>query len=217
MEKDLKLTITSLESVDSTQIYLKSSISSGKMKAPCAVVAQKQTKGIGSRNNAWIGEEGNLFLSFALPVKSLPKDLDLQSSSIYFSYLLKETLCEMGSKVWLKWPNDFYLGQKKLGGMITNIVSDTLVCGVGINLVSSPEGFTKIDVEISKENLLQSYFIKIENMFTWKQIFSKYKIEFLDNKMFFTHNNGLKFSLEKAILQDDGSIVVDGERIYSTR
>ena len=50
-----------------------------------------------------------IFFSFAIKIDELPTDLKLESASIYFAYLLKETLYELGSCVWLKWPNDFYI------------------------------------------------------------------------------------------------------------
>ena len=98
-----------VESVDSTQTYLKSKIKANEISAPHAVVANMQTSGLGSRDNLWEGLEGNLFLSFAMKLDSLPKDLKLESASIYFSYILKMTLSELNSKVLIKWPNDFYI------------------------------------------------------------------------------------------------------------
>lgn len=217
MERDLHLKIVYLESVDSTQIYLKDLIVKEKVTTPYAVVANIQTNGIGSRDNSWTGIAGNLFLSFAIPIENLPKDLKLESSSIYFAYLLKEVLCGLGSKVFLKWPNDFYIDDLKIGGMITNVVSNTLVCGVGLNLISSPKDFTKLDINISREVILENYFKNIENYFSWKQVFSKYKIEFCRNKNLYAHNKQEKISLGEAELLSDGSIRYNGERIYSTR
>jgi BirA family transcriptional regulator, biotin operon repressor / biotin---[acetyl-CoA-carboxylase] ligase len=206
-----------LDSVGSTQNYLKTLVKNGNITLPYAVVANMQTDGIGSRENSWFGLEGNLFLSFAISLESLPIDLKLESSSIYFSYLLKDVLTNLNSSVWIKWPNDFYLGNAKIGGMITNIVSNTLVCGVGLNMVSSPKGFASLDINISKEILLEKYFQNIEKKISWKQVFSKYKLEFYRNQNFYTHNNDSKIPLKYVELQEDGSIVSNGERIYSRR
>lgn len=206
-----------LESVDSTQLYLKREIKSHRLKAPIAVVASEQTAGIGSRNNSWNSKKGNLFLSFAIKVEELPSDLKLESASIYFAYILKETLAAFDSKVFLKWPNDFYLNDKKIGGMITNIVDNTLVCGIGLNLVSVDSTFEKLDVSIDIEKLLENYFFNLEKKILWKQVFSKYKLEFKRNNRFFTHNNGKKIFLDSADLEDDGSLNINGERIYSRR
>ncbi len=206
-----------LESVDSTQKYLKELIKENKISLPCAVVANSQTDGIGSRGNSWSGVKNNLFLSFAIPLKDLPKDLKLESASIYFSYILKETLEEFGSSVWLKWPNDFYINDKKVGGMITNLIKESLVCGVGINIAHAPSDFARLDVVLDRDELVENYFRNIEKKSLWKQVFSKYKIEFCKNENFYTHDKDLVISLRDASLESDGSIVINGERIYSLR
>ena len=209
--------ISYLESIDSTQTYLKELLRENKIASPYAVVANKQTDGLGSRGNAWHGLEGNLFLSFAYPRLEMPQDLKIESSSIYFAYLLKETLADAGSNVWLKWPNDFYLDELKIGGVITNVVKETLVCGIGLNLKVAPEGFAKLDIEIEREKLLENYFAKVEKFISWKQVFSKYELEFSRNQNFFTHGNGTKIPLKDVSLQSDGSIISNGERIFSLR
>ena len=209
--------ILSLDSVDSTQKYLKELILKEKISLPYAVVANFQTDGVGSRENKWNSIKNNLFLSFAIEFNELPKDLKLESASIYFSYILKETLDELGSKVWLKWPNDFYINDKKIGGMITNIVKESVVCGVGLNIVESPEDFAKLDIALKRDFLLERYFANIKKKSLWKQVFSKYKLEFDKNQNFYTHDKNLIISLGNATLQDDGSIVINGERIYGRR
>ena len=209
--------ILSLDSVDSTQKYLKELILKEKISLPYAVVANFQTDGVGSRENKWNSIKNNLFLSFAIEFNELPKDLKLESASIYFSYILKETLEELGSKVWLKWPNDFYINDKKIGGMITNIVKESVVCGVGLNIVESPVDFAKLDIAVKRDFLLERYFANIKKKSLWKQVFSKYKLKFDKNQNFYTHDKNLIISLGNATLQDDGSIVINGERIYGRR
>jgi BirA family biotin operon repressor/biotin-[acetyl-CoA-carboxylase] ligase len=211
------LQILWLDLVDSTQKYLKRKLQSKELQAPVAVVANEQTDGIGSRNNNWTSTRGNLFLSFAIPLSQLPYDLKIESASIYFSYILKETLAEFGSKVWIKWPNDFYIDEKKAGGMITSLVGDDLLCGVGLNMQNSPQSFSRLDIIIDKNELLEKYFANLEKKVLWKQVFSKYRLEFYKNQNFFTHINNKKVSLSEANLCDDGSLEINGERIYSLR
>jgi len=211
------LQILYLKKIGSTQNYLKELVRTKEVKLPFAVVSDAQTEGIGSRENRWNSLEGNLFLSFAIELKELPNDLKLESASIYFAYMLKTILKELNSQVWIKWPNDFYIEDKKIGGLITNVVDNILICGLGLNLSTQPEGFEKLDIEVDREDLLKKYFAKIEKKVLWKQVFSKYQLEFDKNKNFFTHNKSLRISLEDATLQSDGSIERNGERIYSLR
>ena len=206
-----------LDMINSTQTYLKEKILANELQAPVAVSAELQTDGIGSRNNKWISQKGNLFFSFAIAIEDLPPDLQLGSASIYFSYLLKEILAEAGSKVWMKWPNDFYLDDKKIGGTITNIINNNLICGIGLNIIKSPQNHSCLDIIVEKKKLLENYFKNIEKKVLWKQVFSKYKLEFDRNQDFFTHVNGTKISLSDVTLCDDGSLDINGERIYSLR
>jgi BirA family biotin operon repressor/biotin-[acetyl-CoA-carboxylase] ligase len=205
------------DSLPSTQTYLKEKLRSSELKSPVAVVAELQTEGIGSRGNSWTGLEGNLFFSFAISRHNLASDLLLESASIYFAYLLKELLEEEGSALWLKWPNDFYLENTKIGGVITFLRDDDLICGMGLNLLQSPDGFNHLDVNINKKELLDKFFKKIENKVSWKQIFSKFKVEFGKSKQHKTTVANNKISLDNAELNSDGSLSINGERIYSLR
>lgn len=209
-----------LDEVASTHLWLIDAIKAHRVAPPFALSAERQGGGIGSRGNRWIGYEGNLFLSFALDAGRLPADLPRQSMSIYFSWILKETLATFGSKVWLKWPNDFYLGDKKAGGTITSILSgEIVICSIGLNLKQAPEEFAKIDVSIDKRELLESYFLKLKEERLWKDIFIKYKVEFLQSRKFryFDQATQKRVSLEDAVLQDDGSILLQNRRVYSLR
>ena len=211
------MTIHWLDSVGSTQRYLLDALKSSNVEVPVCIATHRQTDGSGSRGNRWEGLNGNLFFSFAISRDSLPKDLQLESSSIYLTYLLKEVLSEAGSKVWLKWPNDFYLEDKKIGGALTNLYGEILVCGIGLNIKQAPKGFEILDIDISQNLLLDSYFKKLEKSFSWKQIFSKFELEFERSRMTATTLNQQKVSLKNATLLDDGSVVCNGQRIYSLR
>ena len=211
------MTIHWLEAVDSTQRFALEALKQESLKPPFAVVAEVQHAGQGSRGNSWTGLEGNLFFSFAVNRETLPDDLRLESSSIYFAFLLKETLKKYGSDLWLKWPNDFYLGDKKIGGTITTLRQNTLVCGIGLNLKNAPENFGVLDIEISRKDILNNYFESVEIFPKWKDIFRLYALEFDKSRRFETHNNQQKFSLENAVLCEDGSVECDGQRMYSQR
>ena len=207
-----------LKNVDSTQTYLKELIKNKEVLSSVAVVSDMQTDGLGSRGNSWHSLDGNLFVSFCISLDDLVDDLKLESSSIYFTYILKMVLEEFGSKCWIKWPNDFYIDDKKIGGMISNIVENFLICGIGLNLQSSPSlEYGQLDIKLDREVLLNKYFELIEKKILWKQVFSKYKLEFYKNKNYFTHNNNSKISFENTSLDFDGSIICNGERIYSLR
>lgn len=209
--------IIRLDEVGSTHKYLKEYILKNEYTSPLCIVTDLQTQGIGSRGNSWIGKKGNLFFSFALDINSLPKDLPLQSTSIYFTYILKNILKNLGSQVWIKWPNDFYIENKKIGGAITSTTKDLLFCGIGINLKEPNSDFGKLDIKIDIDELLNEYFENISKKIEWKQIFSLFKVEFRHSKKFQATIDGIKVSLENAILNGDGSIQINDKKVFSLR
>ncbi|AXK48283.1 biotin--[acetyl-CoA-carboxylase] ligase [Aliarcobacter trophiarum LMG 25534] len=209
--------IIRLYEVDSTQKYLKEYVSKNDKELPLCVTAKIQTSGVGSRGNSWVGTDGNLFFSFALKKENLPQDLPLQSASIYFTFILKEILEKKGSKLFLKWPNDFYIEDKKIGGAITSISKDILFCGIGLNLFEVDSSFGKLDIKLDINEVLELYFKEIEKKTSWKQIFSLFKIEFIHSKKFQATIDNVKVSLEKAILNSDGSIQIENKKVFSLR
>ena len=209
--------IIRLDEVDSTHKYLKEYISKNEYTNPLCIVTDLQTQGIGSRGNSWIGKKGNLFFSFDLDINSLPKDLPLQSTSIYFTYILKNILKNLGSQVWIKWPNDFYIENKKIGGTITSMSKNLIFCGIGLNLLDVEKEYEKLDIKIDVDEVLKNYFFEIEKKISWKQIFSDFKIEFEKSKKFQTTIDNQKISLQSAILNDDGSIQINNKKVFSLR
>jgi len=211
------LEIVSFDTLASTQKYLLEQLKKKSVQAPVAVIANQQHSGIGSRDNSWSGGEGNFFASIAVDLDDLPNDLPLNSASIYFSFIMKQTLLELGQNIWLKWPNDFYLNDEKIGGTITQKFKNVLVCGMGINLKNSQNGYRALECDISAQNLLQKYLVKIEKFPTWKQIFREYEIEFELSRKFSVHIENSRKSLSDAVLCEDGSLILEGERVFSLR
>jgi len=209
--------IVYLDEIDSTHRYLKEYIKENGFKVPIAIVTQNQTNGIGSRENSWYGMKGNLFFSFVLSKDFLPNDLKIESASIYFSFVLKEILTKYGSCVWLKWPNDFYLDDKKIGGTITTFNNDLLFCGIGMNIVKVSDEYGILDVPIDIQIILKEYFELILSKPLWKQIFSKFEIEFKTSKEYKTTINQEKISLADAVLLEDGSMMINNKKVYSLR
>ncbi|AFL67872.1 birA, biotin-(acetyl-CoA-carboxylase) ligase [Sulfurospirillum barnesii SES-3] len=205
------------ETLASTHQYLITALREGTLYAPYAIGTKRQTQGIGSRGNRWIGEEGNFFFSFCIEEKYLPHDLPLASVSIYFSSLMKDVLASYGSKVWLKWPNDFYLKEKKIGGMITTKIGSTIVGSIGLNIAMAPPEFGCLDVCIAPLELAERFIGEVGQKKSWKKVFSNYKIEFDENRNFSFHLDGKLVSLKDAVLCDDGSIELENKKVYSLR
>ena len=185
--------------IDSTQKYLLNNL-----KSNICIWSDYQTNGIGSRGRDWKGVRGNLFFSFSL---KKPDNIPIQSLSIYYMYQLKQLLNSYGSKVKFKWPNDLYL-KNKVGGIITNLKNGIIIVGIGLN-TKYANNFDKLDIEVDNKIVLKDYFKLISKNKSWDEIFEEYKQEFYQTKD--------EFNLSKAILNEDGSITINNERIYSLR
>jgi len=206
-----------LEQINSTQSHAKEQLKCNENVTNICFYTYNQLMGLGSQNNKWEGETGNLFFSFIISKDDLPVDLPLQSISIYFAYIFKECLSSLGSKVFLKWPNDLYLNSNKIAGLITNKYNNKIICGIGLNINKTKTFTGSLDININKEDLLKQYFKQLKKYPSWKQIFSKYKLEFHVNKKYYTNINNKKVSLENAILNADGSLTINNKKVYSLR
>ncbi|MBS4235853.1 biotin--[acetyl-CoA-carboxylase] ligase [Campylobacter vulpis] len=209
--------IICIEKIASTQLFLCEKIRKDEIRQNTAIYALEQTSGVGSRDNAWISSRGNLHLSFCVRERDLPSDLPLASASIYFAYLLKELLESFGSQIWLKWSNDLYLNDKKVGGVMSNKIGEFIICGIGLNLKFAPQNAALCDVKIEPKELIEEFIKVLEKKFLWKRIFSKYVLEFEKSKNFSVHYEGKIYALKDAFLYEDGSILLANKRIYSLR
>ncbi len=209
--------VYSFDTLESTQKYLIEKISKKEYKAPIAVITTQQTEGIGSRENSWCGGEGNFFASIALELDMLPKDLPLASASIYFSSIMKNVLLSLDIDIWLKWPNDFYYYEHKVGGTITKVIDNTLICGIGINLQNSINGFKGLQSNIQAKKLLDIYLKTLLEFPQWKHVFIEYEVEFERSRKFSVHIENIQTNLQNALLCEDGSLIIDGKRVFSLR
>lgn len=206
-----------VEQIASTQEFLVGAVREGRITPPFAIAANRQSAGIGSRGNDWEGVSGNLAFSFCVAQSDLPADVPPQSASIYFAMIMQELLASLGSQLWLKWPNDFYVDERKIGGAMTNKIKNTLICGIGMNLLGAPEYAGILDIKISAKDAMEGFFALYENKIPWKQIFRNFSLQFQKSQKFSVHLNGEKISLARAKLCEDGSIIINEERVYALR
>lgn len=217
MAKDYKMEVIFKELVSSTQTKLIKGLEIGQFAAPCMLIASRQEAGFGSRGSAWQSDEGNFFASFALSSQALPDDLPLSAISIYFAYLFATLLREKGSKLFVKWPNDLYIDGKKIGGVLSTKKGEIIVCGIGLNLEFAPHYAGVLDIKCEAKELGRAFAKYLEILPKWKEILSKFKVEFQKSKKFSVHVDLEPVSLENAVLNDDGSISIDGKKVFLAR
>lgn len=102
---------------------------------PCLLIAEHQTHGRGRQGRSWHSTAG-ASLTFSL---SLPLEVsDWSGLSLVVGAAIAEALDPDGTRLGLKWPNDLWLDDRKLGGILIETVpagsSRMAVVGVGLNV-----------------------------------------------------------------------------------
>lgn len=123
--------------IDSTNQYLldrMDTLSSGD-----ACIAEYQQAGRGRRGRQWFSPFGaNLYMSMYWRLEQGPAAA--MGLSLVIGIVMAETLQELGAQdVRVKWPNDLYLQDRKLAGILVELTGKTgdaaqIVIGAGINL-----------------------------------------------------------------------------------
>lgn len=128
-----------LESVDSTNNFAANLINEGLADNGAVVMADFQTNGRGQRSNTWESDAGmNLTASFIY----FPANLTLSEVihvNWWVSMSIINVLNTLGVQAKIKWPNDVYVGDCKLGGVLIETINQSntvksVIIGVGINL-----------------------------------------------------------------------------------
>ena len=104
------------------------------------VWAEYQTAGKGCGTNSWESERGkNLTFSLLIHPEEIPANHQFRITEIA-SVAMCETLLEYGLKeVSIKWPNDIYVGDRKICGMLIenrlqgSVIKDSII-GIGLNV-----------------------------------------------------------------------------------
>ncbi|MCA4825653.1 MAG: bifunctional biotin--[acetyl-CoA-carboxylase] ligase/biotin operon repressor BirA [Serratia rubidaea] len=129
--------VTVLPVVDSTNQYLLDRIAS--LQSGDACVAEYQQAGRGRRGRQWVSPFGaNLYLSMFWRLEQGPAAAI--GLSLVIGIVMTEVLQRLGAeKVRVKWPNDLYLNDRKLAGILVELTGKTgdaaqIVIGAGINL-----------------------------------------------------------------------------------
>ena len=103
------------------------------------VAAVNQTAGRGQRGNRWFSAPGdNLTFSFLLRPEALPAR-EVMALTCFATLAVRDALRAEGAEAVIKWPNDIYVGKRKICGMLVENGLEGAdiawsVIGIGINL-----------------------------------------------------------------------------------
>ena len=222
--------------VDSTNNYLRYEreglLSEAGDAKIIAVYAGEQTSGRGQRGNVWYsaGDE-NLLLSLLVPPSAVTvKEQFYLSQAIALA--VNDAMHACGVNSVIKWPNDIYVGNRKLAGILVELdyagdMIDCAIVGVGINVNQSQfPAMDKIptslflltgkdfDIEIVLKSLLTSfqyYYNMLENGETLK-IAAEYKKYLVGYGKMLRYRDS--FSIFNAVVKDvegDGALCLERE------
>lgn len=131
------------DSVGSTNDVVRERAQDGSLHG-AVVLAEEQTQGRGRRGRTWHSPAGaNLYCSlgwsFERPLQTL------SGLSLAIGAMIAETVeTDFGAELGLKWPNDLYHDDRKLGGVLVETVGEDsgrqrVIMGIGLN-VDMPMG-----------------------------------------------------------------------------
>ncbi|MFP3497230.1 bifunctional biotin--[acetyl-CoA-carboxylase] ligase/biotin operon repressor BirA [Pseudomonas sp. SIMBA_059] len=126
------------DSVDSTNAEALRLVDAGSA-APFLVLAEQQTAGRGRRGRKWVSPYAqNLYYSLVLRIEGGLRQLE--GLSLVVGLAVMQALREAGvQRAALKWPNDVLVEDKKIAGILLELVGDPadichVVLGIGINV-----------------------------------------------------------------------------------
>lgn len=123
--------------IDSTNQYLLDRLTG--LQSGDACVAEYQQAGRGRRGRKWVSPFGaNLYISMYWRLEQGPAAAI--GLSLVIGIVMTEVLRDLGAdQVRVKWPNDLYLNDRKLAGILVELTGKTgdaaqIVIGAGVNL-----------------------------------------------------------------------------------
>lgn len=131
--------IIHLASVDSTNNYTAKLVKDGKIDSGAVILSDIQTEGRGQRSNSWQSRPfENLTFSFLLK-PNLLNNISSITINHCVSLALFEFIKEQGCIPQLKWPNDIYVNNLKIAGILieNNFNSGQVInsiIGIGVNI-----------------------------------------------------------------------------------
>ena len=140
------------------------------------IIADEQTAGKGRMGKSFFSPEGGIYMSVILK-------LDF-SDSVYLSAAAAVSVCRAiknltGLSPKIKWINDIYLDEKKVGGILIEGVSSYVVVGIGLNL--KPQEFpadinaASLEVDIERELLIDEIISQLFSVSKEKNFIEEYK------------------------------------------
>ena len=173
--------IHQVETTTSTNDDVKEAIVRGEAEG-FVVWAAEQKAGRGRRGRTWHSPKGNLYFSVLLKPKTNNLGHYSFMASLALNDLLRDLLPE--ASLTLKWPNDVLLERKKISGILLESEGDSLILGIGLNVLHHPEDALYPSTslkEAGKEALSLSDILEklLTRLFYWYGVLDKKNFSFI--------------------------------------
>jgi BirA family biotin operon repressor/biotin-[acetyl-CoA-carboxylase] ligase len=130
-----------LDTVDSTNTWLKQRWADLCPGEAVLLTADSQTAGRGRYDRVWHSPPGdNIYASFGVPLLH-----DVEWLTQLLALAVCDLLLERGVEAHIKWPNDVLVQGKKIAGILAEKIELGLVIGLGLNINLSREACQSID------------------------------------------------------------------------
>jgi len=232
----LPIKIICLDKVTSTNDYARE-INLHFKKNNYLVTAEEQTGGRGRFNRKWSSEKGKdltftLLLRIDKPVAEFYKFTILSGMAVLLSV---KNVLKGKAKAFIKWPNDILIGNRKLCGILSEMITEdmriiTIIIGIGINVNSIPSLANAVSlknivmVDTDRNTLLASIISKFNDLLNrydkgdFPAIFRDWKsnLAWLGKKVSIIDINGHITGKLKDV-NENGAVMIEtaeGERMF---
>jgi len=135
----MDLNILTFEQLDSTNSEAARQARQGAAEGLC-VLARQQTDGRGRHGRNWVsGKDSGLYFSVVL--RPAIEQWAMPLITLMAGVAVHDTLLEFGLKPDIKWVNDVLVGEKKISGILSELIETrggpAVIVGIGINLGTS--------------------------------------------------------------------------------
>lgn len=141
--------VSVVELTSTTQGDLVQKVRDGDARVGDVIVAEFQTAGRGRLDRTFEAPKGSALL-FSFYIEPQRSRDDWGWIPLIAGYSVAKTLHAFGAKI--KWPNDILIENKKVSGLIAEIVGNGIVVGIGINVGMQEE---ELPVDTATSLLLQ--------------------------------------------------------------
>ncbi len=191
------------EKINSTNKKADQLIKSKQISGNFLLIAGTQSGGIGRKENSWFSPEGGIWITAGLYGLSVESNLTIFTGICIHKALL-QLFPKMQNDLKIKWPNDIYLNEKKLCGILSSHISAFKYHLIGIGINTNFEEFSKelSDISISIKQYLKTNINNSNIVKTFFDIFASNLPEFIEGKLdinyFNEHSllNGRKIELD---------------------